>query len=60
VHLTMLLSFNFESCLTFHYDYALSLYKLYATVVTLKVIFLFIFVNPILGGISLSHAMLRY
>jgi hypothetical protein len=42
----------------FHYDCALSLYELYATVVTLRIPFLFILVNPILWWniISLYYA----
>jgi hypothetical protein len=38
----------FESYLMFHYDCVLSLYELYGIVVTLRMTFLFILVNPIL------------
>jgi hypothetical protein len=41
-------------------DCALSLYELYGTVVILRMTSMSILVNPILGGISLAHAMLRY
>jgi hypothetical protein len=60
VHLTLSLSFVYNFILFMILGYALGYRSRIGAVVTLRMTFLFILVNPILGGISLAHAMLRY
>jgi hypothetical protein len=54
-----LLVFYFKSYFIFYYDYALSLWELYGTVVALRLTFMFILVNPISLWLTVSDAMLR-